>query len=148
MTKTTSLLLSAVFVLAACGGDAEVAPIEETPMSPIEALPNMPLPPDATPIRAEAGGDAAQLLFATPMHVDDVVKFYRAILSEAPYSLLNEAEVGGATTFYVEQDGPPLWVMVEGFPAGGTQVRLTGADITKVDSSGTDSVTVDTTTIN
>ncbi len=147
--RTLSIALLAL-VAAAC--KSPEVPAEDAGLPMVQALPNIPLPPGGAPVSTERGGDAVQLLVSTPTPSDTVVAFYRDLLSRPPYRLINEAEDKGATSFYVEQDGPPLWVTVEGLPAGGTMVRLAGAaivdpaakaDTTKSDSTGTDSATTE-----
>ena len=124
-------------LVAACGAGDQQAP-EEEQLPLIQALPNIPLPPDAQPLGSERGGDAAQLLVSTPVSADTVVAFYREVLSRPPYRLVNEATAQQITSFYVEQDGPALWVTVQGLEAGGTLVRLAGAAIrTTVTDSAT-----------
>jgi hypothetical protein len=115
-------------MLVACGGGDDVAPAEEQ-VPVVMVLPNIPLPPGGQPLTTERGGDAAQLLVSTPLGADSVVIFYRDLLSRPPYRLVNEATEATVTSFYVEQEGPSLWVTVEGLQAGGTMVRLAGAAI-------------------
>lgn len=127
LTRTGTTALCAL-ILAACGGAEPDAPAEaELPI--VQALPNIPFPPGGQPLTSERGGDAAQLLVSTPLVVDSVVDFYRNLLSQPPYRLVNEATEKGVTSFYVEQDGPSLWVTVEGLEAGGSLVRLAGAAV-------------------
>jgi len=126
--------LAAVVLATACGGAPE-APEDETVMSPIQVLPNIAMPPGGSVVSSEGGVDAASLLVSTPMGVDSVLTFYRDVLSKPPYRLVNEAVTGKMTSFYVEQDGPSLWVTVEGLDAGGTFVRLGGAAVKGVTDS-------------
>jgi hypothetical protein len=126
MRIQTLILTAALTTMVACG-PAESPPAEEPTASLADVLPSIPLPPDGVPIATEGSGDAMQIIVSTPVATDAVVEFYRGVLSRAPYSLLNENAVGSSTSFFVEQDGPSLWVMVEGLPAGGTLVRIAGA---------------------
>ena len=116
----------AALVLAACGDKPE-APPAETVLSPLQVLPNIALPPGGEVLGREGGAEAATLMISTPMAGDSVVEYYRDVLSKPPYRLINESLNAGKTSFYVEQDGPPLWVVVEGLEAGGTLVRMSGA---------------------
>ncbi len=125
--KMPVLMLSAALVLAGCGGDAAEA--EPEVLSPIQVLPNIALPEGGQVVGTEGGVDAAVLVLSTPLPGDSIVEFYRTILSDAPYRLVNEDVTGSVTSFYVEQDGPPLWVTVEALEAGGTLVRLAGAAV-------------------
>ena len=132
--KMPVLTLVAALALAGCGGDA--APAEPEMLSPIQVLPNIALPEGGEVVGTEGGVDAAVLVLSTPLPGDSIAEFYRRILSEAPYRLVNEDVTGSVTSFYVEQDGPPLWVTVEALEAGGTLVRLAGAAV-KPDSAAT-----------
>jgi hypothetical protein len=119
------MVLAAV-VLAACADEPETPPAETT-LSPAQVLPNIAIPPGGEAIGSEGGTEAATLLISTPMVSDSVVDFYRGVLSRPPYRLINESVNAGVTSFYVEQDGPPMWITVEGLEAGGTLVRMSGA---------------------
>ena len=115
MTTRHALLALAAVTLVACGGEPE-APAETT-VSPVEVLPNIAMPPDGQLLASEGGAEAATLLMSTPMAVDTVIAYYRDVLSQPPYRLINESVNGAVTSFYVEQDGPPLWITVEGLEA-------------------------------
>lgn len=125
--------LAALLAGAACSGGTDEAPPEEM-ISPFRVLPNITIPPGGEVVGSEGGQEAASLLVSTPMVADSVIEFYRGVLGRPPYRLVNEAVDGKRTTFYVEQEGPSLWVTVEGLDAGGTLVRLSGAAV-KTDSS-------------
>ncbi|HRP07601.1 MAG TPA: hypothetical protein PLL69_03845 [Gemmatimonadales bacterium] len=114
-------------VLAGCAKPAD-AP-EPPPVPVFSVLPNIALPPNGQMVGTLGGEEAATLLVSSPMPADSVVDFYRDVLTRPPYRLINEAEAEGRTSFYVEQDGPSLWVTVEGLDAGGTLVRLSGAAV-------------------
>jgi hypothetical protein len=126
MTTRHSLIALAAVVLAACGGEPETPPAEAT-LSPAQVLPNIAMPPGGEALGSEGGSEAATLLISTPMVADSVAEFYRGVLSKPPYRLINESVNAGITSFYVEQDGPPMWITVEGLEAGGTLVRMSGA---------------------
>lgn len=128
MPTPTRLAALSALLLAACGGAEQQVP-EEEPIPIVQVLPNIPLPPGGQPLTSERGGDAAQLVVSTPMMADSVIAFYRELLSQPPYRLMNEATERSITSFYVEQEGPSLWVTVEGLAAGGTLVRLAGAAV-------------------
>lgn len=123
-------MFRSVAILALLGtacGKNEPAPDPTPPLA--QVLPNIPLPPGATPMAREAGGDAVRLVVSSTSPADTVVAFYRATLSVPPFRLINEAKSGNLTSFYVEQDGPPMWVTVE--PAGTTSsiVTIAGAQV-------------------
>lgn len=132
MMKPIALVLVAAALAAGCSGDGREP--EETVMTPIQVLPNLPLPGDAAVVGTEGGVDAAVLVLSTPIPGDSIAEYYRDLLSRPPYRLINEDVTNGVTSFYVEQDGPPLWVTVEPLQAGGTLVRLAGAAV-KPDSA-------------
>lgn len=139
MTTRAIQLLGLALLAVACGGEPEVP--EDPPMSPIRVLPNLAIPPGGEALGSEGGSEAASVLVSTPMSSDSVVQFYRDLLSRPPYRLINEAVDAGRTSFYVEQDGPPLWVTVEALEAGGTLVRLTGAAVKTSGDSATGAAT-------
>lgn len=139
MTTRHSLLALAAFAVAACGTEPETP--AETTLTPVQVLPNIAMPPGGEALGSEGGSEAATLLISTPVSADSVVTFYRDVLSKPPYRLINESVNAGITSFYVEQDGPPMWLTVEGLEAGGTLVRMSGA--IKADSTA---AAVDSTT--
>ena len=126
MTTRYACIALAALVLVACADEPE-APPAETIISPVQVLPNVAMPPQGQVLGREGGTEAASLLMSTPVDSDSVVEYYRGVLSKPPYRLINESVNAAVTTFYVEQDGPPMWVMVEGLEAGGTLVRMSGA---------------------
>lgn len=125
--RITSLTILTAALLLACQSDTP----DDNPTPPelAKVLPNIPLPPRGEVESSEGSGNALQLLVSTPMPSDSVAEYYRGTLSRPPYRLINEATDRGTVTFYVEQDGPPLWVSVQGLEAGGTLVRLAGAAV-------------------
>ena len=116
--------LAATLLLAACGKDAPPAP----PAVPIEqVLPNIPFPPEAEPMGSNRSEDAMQLSVASSVPADSVVAYYRTVLTQAPYRLINEGKAGDITSFYVEQDGPSMWVRVQPVDAKNSLVTIAGA---------------------
>lgn len=124
-TKTTLFALLAVS-LVACKGE-EAAPPVEAQVSLPEVLPNLPLPPGGQMLAREGTGSALQIIMSTVSPADSVVAYYREVLALPPYRLINEATTNGMTAFFVEQDGPSMWVAVQGLEAGGTLVTIAGA---------------------
>jgi hypothetical protein len=120
--------LVALSLAVACAGAPEAPEVPEM-ISPLRVLPNIAIPPGGEVTSTEGGPDAASLLISTPLPADSVVMFYRDVLGQPPYRLINEAVTGRMTTFYVEQETASLWVTVEGLEAGGTFVRLGGAAV-------------------
>jgi hypothetical protein len=118
--------------LGACQQKPPAAEAVEPPR--LEAvLPNIPLPPGGMALTTGSSKDAMQFLFTSPAVVDTVVAYYRDVLAKAPYRLINEATTGGVTSFYVEQDGPSMWVAVQKNGDSGSLVTISGAvsDTTK-----------------
>ncbi|MEO5798809.1 MAG: hypothetical protein ABIZ70_07505 [Gemmatimonadales bacterium] len=120
------LTLSAVS-FAAC----QQKPVAEAPTAPrLETvLPNIPLPPGGMALTTENSKDAMQFVFATAVPVDSILTYYRDVLGKPPYRLINEATTAGVTSFYVEQDGPPMWVAVQKNGESGAMVTIAGAAV-------------------
>src|SRR5690606_21934634 len=91
MPRTHLLLPVALVALAACGSDAADAPEAERPLSAIEAFANIPLPPNGVPAGSEGTGEALQLMVTSEFEADSVSAFYRGLLTEEPYHLINES---------------------------------------------------------
>lgn len=125
MTTRLAFCALAALTLGACADEPET-PVE-TRLSPAQVLPNIAMPPGGQALASEGSSEAATLLISTPMAADSVAEYYRGVLSKPPYRLINESVNAGITSFYVEQDGPPMWLTVEGLEAGGTLVRMSGA---------------------
>lgn len=124
--RTHPILLAAVLAVGACADKAPV--VEETPPPTMtEVFPNLPVPPMGQMVSREGAGNALQLVFATPTSADSVADYYRDVLARPPYELINEATTNGIISFFVEQDGPSMWVAVQGLEAGGSLVTVAGA---------------------
>lgn len=113
-------------MLVACkSGDAAPAP---PPAAPLETvLPNIPFPPNAKTVASERADQALKLVFASNSPSDSVVAYYRTVLAAAPYRLINEGMSGNITSFYVEQDGPSMWVTVQPVDMNNSLVTISGA---------------------
>lgn len=94
-----------------------------------EALPNLPLPPDASFVGRAGGPDALQITVRSPAGSDVVEAYYREILHKGGWRLVNDAkDQDGATVLLAQRDGPPLWVRIRRAEDGrGTLVELSGA---------------------
>jgi hypothetical protein len=129
MIPTRIAALALCLALAACG-DKPAKPIEIA-----KALPNLPLPPQASFVSRSAGADAAQVILRTPAAPELVVSYYRGVFKRGSWKLVNEAkDAQGATVLLANQDGPPLWVRVRG-EGTGSLVELSGAVVAKADST-------------
>ncbi|HET9134643.1 MAG TPA: hypothetical protein VFN90_10085 [Gemmatimonadales bacterium] len=124
--RTQTLLLAAVIALAACGDKAPAAAPVDAPSVP-EVLPNIPLPPEGEVVSEGTGSDARSLIISTPVADTAVIRHYRAVLGVPPFRLINEDSTAAGISFYAEQDGPSIWVVVRGLQAGGTLVTIAGA---------------------
>jgi|SRR6478672_8236595 hypothetical protein len=128
-SKIRVLLLCAA--LAACGDK------RPTIAKMSDALPNLPLPPDASFVARSGGPDVIQVTVRTPAGVEAVTAYYRRILKTGGWKLVNDAkDKDGATVLLAEQKGPPLWVRIEQAEDGhGTLVQLSGAILSRTDSA-------------
>lgn len=124
--RTIPMLLAAAVLATACG-DKAAQEVEETPPSIAEVFPNLPLPPGGILLSQEGAGSAMQMIFSSTQPGDSIADYYREVLSAPPYELINESTNNGVVSFFVEQDGPSMWVVVQGLEAGGTLVTMAGA---------------------
>ncbi len=115
-------LLAAATLATGCHKDARK---REAPLGAV--LPYIPLPPDAQPLTREASANATQILLVTPVSPDSVLAYYRRVLSEDPFHLVNERKSGTSVQLYAEQAGPSIWVTIEPNGKEGSQVTLAGA---------------------
>lgn len=95
-----------------------------------EALPNLPIPPFATVLSRAGSEDALQIAFRSAVGPDSVARFYRAVLTKAPWSLVGDTRTAdGSLALYAEQSGgPPLWVTIRRDTASsGSLVNVGGA---------------------
>ena len=94
-----------------------------------EALPNLPLPPDAKFVDRSAGPDALQVTLHSSASADYVTAYYRGVFQKGGWHLVNEAkDAEGVTVLFAQRDGPPLWVRIQSDAGGtGSVVQLSGA---------------------
>ncbi len=124
--RTLPFLLAAALLVTACG-DKPAPEVEEAPPSIAEVFPNLPLPPSGQLLSQEGAGQAMQMIFSSTQQGDSIADYYREVLSAPPYELMNESTNNGVISFFVEQNGPSMWVVVQGLEAGGSLVTLAGA---------------------
>jgi hypothetical protein len=132
MIPTNIRYLVLCVALAACGDKAP-------PRAKFsEALPTLPLPPDASFIGRSGGPVALQVTVRTAASPDAVAAYYRGVFKKGGWQLVNDAkDAEGATVLFAQQKGPPLWVRIHADPAGrGTLVELSGAVLSGTDSAG------------
>jgi hypothetical protein len=125
-TQFVVALALPVVLLAGCKSKPVV---EAAPPPPAlsQVLPVLPFPPGAQPVSTASGADATQITVNTPEPPDSVANFYRKVLAEPPFRLVNESTTGGAISFLADQDGPSLWVTIRSDGKTGSQVTLAGA---------------------
>jgi hypothetical protein len=135
-----AVLSLATASLAACQQKPPVAEAA-TPPRLDQVLPNIPIPPGGMALTTENSKEAMQFVFTSPSPVDSVLAYYRDVLGKAPYRLVNEATNAGVTSFYVEQEGPSMWVAVQKNGDAGSLVTIAGAvsDSTKAKAAPADS---------
>lgn len=97
------------------------------PVSLVEVLPNIPLPPDPDPLVRQDGADAVQFVILSRDTPDSVESYYRGVLAADPFRLINERHSGNTTEFYAEQNGPSIWITVSPNGSSGSQVLIAGA---------------------
>jgi len=116
-------LAALCIALLGCGSDRPAPP--ELP----EVFPKLPLPPQPTFVSKSGGAGALQVTLRSPVGAQAVADYYRRVLSQDGWRLVNEAKDGaGAVVLYAEQDGPPLWVRIrDDRPGAGSLVELAGA---------------------
>jgi hypothetical protein len=114
--------------LAACSDKAPTAKLSQ-------ALPNLPLPPQASFVSRAGGPDALQITIRSPASADSVATYYRQVFKGGNWRLVNDAkDAEGATVLFVEQNGPPLWVRIRKAEDGpGSLIQLSGAVVAGAD---------------
>jgi hypothetical protein len=120
------LFVAAWLGLAGCGDSPKPRQTDV-----LEAMPTMPLPPDATFLSKEIGEEALKIQFRSSVDVDGVARYYRGVLSRDPWKLVNDSPMqDGSIALYAEQKaGPPLWVTIRKVEGGpGSLVDLLGAN--------------------
>lgn len=124
-TLTAFALMLTLAPLAACQSAKPVeSPVKK---AGLEVLPNLPLPPGGTPLTSQASTEAMQVIATTESPVDTVVAYYRDLLAKPPFRLINETMADSIVSFYVEQDGPSLWITVQRNGPAGSLVVIAGA---------------------
>ncbi len=117
-------LLLALAALASCTPDSsgKVPKVSE-------ALPNLPLPPDAKLVSKSGGQDVLQVTVRTPITPDQAAAFYRQVLGHGIWHLVGDTKTpDSGFALYAERQGPPLWVTIHSAADGqGSLVDLMGA---------------------
>jgi hypothetical protein len=97
-----------------------------------DALPTLLIPPSSSVISRENGEDAIVIHFRSDLDQATMSRYYRGMLSKAPWKIVRDSPDGDGGTLLAERpDGPPLWVTIrkpEG-GASGSLVDLAGAKV-------------------
>jgi hypothetical protein len=117
--------------LAACGDSAPKT------ASLHDAMPFLPLPPEATFVQKSGGPDALQITLRSTATADAVAQYYRGVLQKNGWRLVSDQkDLDGATVLFAEKKGPPLWVRVQQAKDGnGSLIQLSGAVVSPRDSA-------------
>lgn len=128
-SKIAFLVLAAG--LAACGDSAPKT------ASLHDAMPFLPLPPEATFVQKSGGPDALQITLRSTATADAVAQYYRGVLQKNGWRLVSDQkDLDGATVLFAEKKGPPLWVRVQQAKDGnGSLIQLSGAVVSPRDSA-------------
>ena len=131
------MIPSKIRVLLLCAGLAACGDKAPKTASVHDALPFIPLPPQATFVGRSGGPDALQITLRTPVNAADITAYYRAVLQKGGWHLVSDQkDKDGATVLFAEKKGPPLWIRVQEAADGrGTLVQLSGAVVTRTDSA-------------
>lgn len=125
-------LAAGLVALAACKGHDKANQAVVPPLQKV--LPNIPLPPQGTALVEQHGTNAVQFIMVSPLPPDSVTDYYRKILSNPPFHIVNETTQRGTTSFYAEQTGPSLWITVAANGDQGSQITIAGASADSVDA--------------
>jgi hypothetical protein len=126
MTSVSYWICGITVVLLACRSE----PRNSRPTLPdaAKAFSNLPLPPNPELVSRAGSSDALQLTVFSPADFEQVIEFYRKVLSEEHWRLVSDKKnADGSVVLYAEQNGPPLWVRIWKLGDRGTMVELTGA---------------------
>ena len=92
-----------------------------------EAMPNLPLPPNAEFVSRSGSEDALQFVFQSSLRRDAVAAYYRNIFTNAGWNLVSDVTQPDSTiALYAERAGHPMWARIT--PTGTTtRIELLGA---------------------
>ena len=130
MSSFRFLICATGFLLAACGSEAG----KGQPRLPTlgKAFTNLPLPPNPVLVSRAGSEDALQLTLQSPADEDQVLRYYRGVLSSDKWRLISDTRNrDGSTVLYAEHDGRPMWVRIWKSGDRGTMVELSGAVVSK-----------------
>ncbi len=130
--RAVGALALACVALAACG---EKPP---TPPKLSQVFPKLPLPPQPSLISRTGGADAVQITIRSPRPKKEIESYYRRVLSEDGWRLMNQATgAEGEAVLLAEHGGSPLWVRIHAArdDSTATVVELAGAVLQRQDSA-------------
>ena len=96
------------------------------------ALPTLLVPPNSSVVSREGGTEALKIRFHSEFEPEQVARYYRAVLSKAPWNLVSDTpDREGTIALSAERpNGPPLWVSISKVSDGsGSYVDLAGARV-------------------
>ena len=122
MRPTYLAVLAGLVLVAAC--DRAEKPKEATVA---EAMPNLPIPPNAEFVSRSGSADALQIVFQSTLRRDAVAAYYRNIFTSAGWNLVSDVTQPDSTiALYAENSGHPMWARIR--PTGTTtRIELMGA---------------------
>jgi hypothetical protein len=125
-----AVLLGGAAALGACDKPPPMAKMSE-------ALPTLPLPPNASFVERAGGPDVLKITVRSSASADAVAAYYRQALQKDGWHLMNDAkDAEGAVVLFAQQKGPPLWVRIQNAGDGeGSLVELSGAVLSKADTA-------------
>ncbi|HET8834297.1 MAG TPA: hypothetical protein VFN08_06170 [Gemmatimonadales bacterium] len=132
------MIPSKIRLLVLCAGLAACKDSTPKMASLHDAMPFLPLPPEATFVQKSGGPDALQVTLRSTAKADAIASYYRGVLQKNGWRLVSDqTDKDGATVLFAESKGPPLWIRVQRAEDGnGTLVQLSGAVMAPRDSAG------------
>ena len=122
MRPTYLAVLAGLVLVSAC---ERAEPPKQATLA--QAMPNLPIPPNAEFVSRSGSADALQLVFQSPLRRDDVANYYRTIFTTTGWNLVSDVTQPDSTiALYAEQGGHPMWARIT--PVGAsTRIELMGA---------------------
>src|SRR5262245_50799510 len=108
MTPSNKWLFLVTIGLAACSDRAPKT------ASLHDAMPFVPLPPQASFVQRSGGPDALQITLRSPATPEQIAAYYRGVLQRNGWHLVSDTkDKDGAVVLYAEKKGPPLWIRMQ-----------------------------------
>jgi hypothetical protein len=124
MTPSKIWLAAALSVTLVACGDKPPSPPQMS-----DVFSRLPVPPQASFVSRSGGADALQITVRTPIRPDAIATYYRSVLKQDEWKLLNDTkDKSGAVLLFAQRRNRPLWVRVRlDRGTGGSLVDLAGA---------------------